>query len=70
MLNASSSPAAWHETHAAEAVPVVEGQLLQFNDSPNRVGLPLFYELHVWSWRENPHGTFVDWNPRVSCDGV
>jgi hypothetical protein len=23
----------------------------------------------VWAWRENPNGTFVDWNPRVSCDG-
>jgi hypothetical protein len=23
---------------------------------------------HVWAWRENPHGTFADFNPRVSCD--
>jgi hypothetical protein len=23
--------------------------------------------LHVWHFRENPRGTFVDWNPRVSC---
>ena len=21
----------------------------------------------VWAWRDNPNGTFVDWNPRVSC---
>ena len=26
-----------------------------------------FYELHVWAWRENPSGTFADWNPKVSC---
>jgi hypothetical protein len=27
------------------------------------------YELHVWAWRDNPNGNYVDWNPRVSCDG-
>jgi hypothetical protein len=26
------------------------------------------YELHVWAWRDNRFGTFVDWNPDVSCD--
>jgi hypothetical protein len=30
---------------------------------------PAFYELHVWAWRDNPHGAFVDWNPAVSCEG-
>ena len=30
---------------------------------------PAFYELHVWAWRDNPSGVFVDWNPRVSCEG-
>ena len=23
--------------------------------------------LHVWHFRENPRGMFMDWNPRVSC---
>ena len=23
--------------------------------------------LHVWLYRENPSGTFTDWNPNVSC---
>ena len=59
----------WHQTHAAQDVPVLEGQLLQFVESPNRFGLPAFYELHAWAWRDNPHGAFVDWNPRVSCEG-
>jgi len=59
----------WHQTHAEQDPPVLEGQLLQFYDSPNRFGLPPFYELHVWAWRDNPHGAFVDWNPRVSCEG-
>ena len=59
----------WHETHAPNDPPVLEGQLLQFVDSPNRFGLPAHYELHVWAWRDNPNGAFVDWNPRVSCEG-
>lgn len=59
----------WHQTHAPNDPPVLEGQLLQFEDSPNRFGLPPFYQLHVWAWRNNPSGTFVDWNRRVSCDG-
>jgi hypothetical protein len=39
------------------------------NTSPIRDGLPPFYELHVWAWRTNPHGAFVDWNTGVSCGG-
>jgi hypothetical protein len=59
----------WHKTHAPNDPPVLDGQLLHYYDAPNRFGLPAFYELHVWAWRDNPHGTFVDWNPRVSCEG-
>lgn len=59
----------WHEDHAPSDPPVLEGHLLQFVDSPNRFGLPAHYELHVWAWRNNPNGAFVDWNPRVSCEG-
>lgn len=25
------------------------------------------YELHLWVHRENPHGPFSEWNPRVTC---
>jgi hypothetical protein len=59
----------WHLNHAPDDPPVLEGQLLHFVDSPNRFGLPAHYELHVWAWRDNPNGAFVDWNPRVSCEG-
>jgi hypothetical protein len=59
----------WHLNHSEQDPPVLEGQLLQFEDSPNRFGLPPFYELHVWAWRDNPNGAFVDWNPKVSCEG-
>jgi hypothetical protein len=57
---------AWHAIN--EAPPVLMGQLLNYVGSPNRYGIPAFYELHVWAWNNNPLGTFVDWNPKVSCD--
>ena len=44
------------------------GQLFHLFDSPNRFGLPAFYALHVWAWKENPKGAFVNWRPNVSCD--
>ena len=37
------------------------GQLLHLFESPNRFGLPAFYTLHVWAWKENPNGAFVNW---------
>jgi len=46
----------------------LEGQLFSFTGSPNRYGLGPFYELHVWAWRANPHGTYADMNPMVTCD--
>jgi hypothetical protein len=52
----------------ANAAPQVEGHLMQLIGSPNRYGLPAFYELHVWAWKENPQGSFADWNNHVSCD--
>jgi hypothetical protein len=58
----------WHATHDLNDPPLLDGQLLNFNESPNRFGLPAFYELHVWAWRDNPLGAFVDWNPQVSCE--
>ncbi len=51
-------------------VPVLDGHLLHYVGAPNRYGIPAFYEIHVWAWRNNPDGTFADWNPRVSCAGL
>jgi len=62
-------PAVDWDTANGDVPPVLEGQLFHFVDSPNRFRLPAHYELHVWAYRDNPNGTFVDWNPRVSCDG-
>ena len=59
---------AWDGKHPG-APPQLMGQLLHLFESPNRFGLPAFYTLHVWAWKENPNGTFVNWHPKVSCDG-
>jgi hypothetical protein len=48
--------------------PILHGQHFHYVSAPNRSGLPAHYELHVWAFKRNPHGTFADWNPRVSCD--
>ncbi len=48
----------------------LNGHLFNFVTEPNRYGLPAFYELHVWAWRENPTGAFADMNPTVSCDAA
>jgi hypothetical protein len=57
---------AWHANNAA--TPELGGQLLHLFESPNRFGLPNFYTLHVWAWKDNPTGTFVNWHANVSCD--
>jgi protein-S-isoprenylcysteine O-methyltransferase Ste14 len=58
---------AWHAKNPAP--PELEGQLLHLFEAPNRFGLPSFYTLHVWAWKENPNGAFVNWHPKVSCAG-
>jgi hypothetical protein len=56
----------WHSKNPAP--PELMGQLLHLFESPNRFGLPDFYTLHVWAWKENPTGTFSNWHAKVSCD--
>ena len=56
----------WHATNAA--TPELGGQLMHLFESPNRFGLPDFYTLHVWAWKDNPAGTFSNWHTNVSCD--
>jgi len=48
--------------------PQLDGQAFQLVASPNRFGLDPFFELHVWAWRDNPQGAFVDWNNNVTCE--
>ena len=55
----------WHATHVE--TPEMMGQLFHLFEAPNRFGLPAFYTLHVWAWKDNPNGAFVNWHPNVSC---
>ena len=57
----------WDATHPNDP-PQLNGQLFHFFDKPNRFGLDPFYTLHVWAWKDNPSGTFTNWNPTVSCE--
>ena len=57
---------AWNAKHAAP--PELKGQLFHLFEAPNRFGLPAFYTLHVWAWKDNPTGSFVNWHANVSCN--
>jgi len=56
----------WDAAHP-EGPPTLMGQAFNYVGSPNRYGIPAFYELHVWAAKDNPSGAFADWNPQVSC---
>jgi hypothetical protein len=55
----------WNKTHSGP--PELMGQFFHLFEAPNRFGLPAFYTLHVWAWKDNPNGAFVNWHPNVSC---
>jgi hypothetical protein len=57
---------AWDKKN--QGPPELMGQLFHYFEFPNRFGLPAFYTLHVWAWKENPNGAFVNWHPNVSCE--
>jgi len=57
----------WDKSHPGQGAPQLMGQLYHYFESPNRFGLPAFYTLHVWAWKANPNGAFVNWHPNVSC---
>ncbi len=51
------------DIHPAQAPPpVVMNEHYHPNEAQN------FWALHVWTEKDNPNGTFADWNPNVSCD--
>ena len=57
---------AWDKKHTS--APELMGQKFQQFEAPNRFGLPRFYTLHVWAWKENPTGAFVNWHANISCE--
>jgi hypothetical protein len=58
----------WHQNNPMLGPPELGGQLLHLFEAPNRFGLPNFYTLHVWAWKDNPTGMFVNWHSKVSCE--
>jgi hypothetical protein len=58
----------WLKDHDG-ATPSLDGQDFQLVGSPNRFNLDPFFELHVWAFRDNPQGAYVDWNNHVTCEG-
>jgi len=57
--------AAWDAQHADP--PELFDTRFDVTASPNRFGLPDFYSLHVWAFKDNPAGRFSMWNPDVRC---
>jgi hypothetical protein len=55
----------WDANHSSP--PSLFGHEFNFTPSPNRFGLPPFYSLHAWLWKNNPSGMFAPWNPNVTC---
>lgn len=53
--------AAQHDLNDPTDVPQLLGQ-----NFTRHSFLPIF-KLHIWLWRNNPSGTYADWNPKVSC---
>jgi hypothetical protein len=58
---------AWDARH--RTAPALFGHTFNFTPAGNRYGLPAFYSLHAWLWKDNPSGEFSMWNPSVSCHG-
>jgi hypothetical protein len=56
----------WNKKHPG-TTPELMGQLFHLFEAPNRFGLPAFYTLHVWAWKDNPNGAYVNWHPNVAC---
>lgn len=55
----------WDAVNASP--PRLFGRELALVPAPNRYGVPSFYQIHVWLWKNNPAGIFNDWNTRVTC---
>jgi hypothetical protein len=56
---------AWDAEHGEP--PTLFGETFNLVTEPNRYGIPAFYELHAWAWKDNPTGAHEDWNPQVIC---
>ena len=60
---------AWDANHHQDP-PQLMGQLFHFFESPNRFGLPAFYTLHVWAWKDNPRRRLCELASRRFVPGI
>jgi len=59
----------WMQLETGQRAPRLMGR--RFNGPMNHNGTaPWHYDLHVWTIRRNPRGTFAQYNPRVSCEAA
>jgi hypothetical protein len=58
---------AWEAAHPGATPPTLFGQPMELVPAGNRYGLPDFYEMHAWIWKDNPLGMHNDWNPTITC---
>jgi hypothetical protein len=47
--------------------PAMFARTFDYVPAGNRYGLPPFWALHAWVFRDNPAGNVMAWNPHVSC---
>jgi hypothetical protein len=51
----------------ALSVLAASSELPHGDDKARAVGLPTLYTLHVWGWKDNPTGMFVNWHPKAGA---
>ena len=59
--------APWIAKHGNK-MPELFHQMFMSTGEPNRFGIPAFFSLHLWLYKNNPSGLFAPFNPNVSCD--
>jgi hypothetical protein len=57
----------WDALHPDGTKPALFGRDFEETLGANRYGLPPYYSLHAWVWKQNPAGMFEDWNPDATC---
>jgi hypothetical protein len=59
----------WMQLDTGQRAPRLMGR--RFDGPMDHNGTaPMHYDLHVWTVRRNPRGTFAQYNPRVSCEAA
>jgi hypothetical protein len=59
----------WMQLDTGQRAPRIMGR--RFHGPMNHNGTaPWHFDLHVWTIRKNPRGTFAQYNRRVSCDAA